>query len=114
MKSHKYSFSGLAGKDPQEVLETFIRLFAQKGWLNQTLRIQHRDRRYRIGCSEKKFFAYRINDQFGLYWGFPGWLVCMVTPEEVLAGSEGGPLDSTELGLEDWFRCLEEGDFEIL
>lgn len=114
MQSHERSFRGGAGKDPQELLKTFIRLFAQKGWLNQTLRIQYRDRKYRIGCSEKKFFAYRINDQFGLSWGFPGWLVCMVTPEELVAGIETGPLDSTELGLEDWLRCIEEGDFEIL
>ena len=101
-------------ENPMDVLRKFVGVFASKGWLNQTLRIEHRDRRYRIICSESEFFAYRINDYCGISPGFPGWPVCIVTPNQVIEDSDLSPFASTEPSAQDWLHCIADCDFKLL
>jgi len=114
MKGKKGSLRKTSPKRPVEVLEEFIGLFSSKGWLNQPLRIRYHDRRYRISCSEMEFLAYRINDYCGVSPGFPGWLVGIVTQEDMLEDSDLSELESTEPSIQDWFQCLRKGDFELI
>jgi hypothetical protein len=114
MKGKKSSLRNPSPKRPVEVLEKFIGLFSSKGWLNQSLRIRYRDRRYRVSCSEMEFLAYRINDYCGVSPGFPGWLVGLVTQEDMLEDSDLSELESTEPSLQDWFQCFRKGDFELI
>jgi hypothetical protein len=107
-------FPGAAGGMPVDILQEFIGVFAQRGWLNQTLRIMHRDRRYRIFCSETEFVAHRINDHGGVPWGFPCWAVCIVTRDQIIEDSDMSMFSSVEPSAHDWFRCLTGGDFQIL
>jgi hypothetical protein len=107
-------FPGAAGKMPRDILQEFISVFAQRGWLNQALRIMHRDRRYRIFCSETEFIAHRINDNCAVSWGFPCWAVCIVTRDQIIEDSDLSMFSSAEPSAHDWFRCLAGGDFQIL
>ena len=101
-------------EDPADVLQAFVRVFADKGWLNRTLRIRHRDRRYRISCSEEEFSAYRINDYCGVLPGYAGWPVCIVTPDQIIEDSDLSAFASTEPSIHDWLCCIAEGDFELI
>jgi len=103
-----------AGQRPEDLLRQFVGVFAGKGWLNQGLRIIHREKRYRVFCSEEEFIAQRINDHCGLSWGFPCWTVCMITPDQIIEDSPMSGFPSMEPGVHDWLRCLAEGDFKIL
>jgi hypothetical protein len=114
MKAGNTPFRDPAEKKPMDVLQKFIGVFTSKGWLNQTLRIKYRDRRYRIFCSERTFFAYRINDHCGVSWGFPGWLVCIVTHDQMIEDSEMSAFTSSEPSAHDWLRCITDGDFELI
>ena len=107
-------FPGTAGKMPMDILQEFVGVFAQRGWLNQTLRIMHRDRRYRIYCSETEFIAHRINDNCTSSWGFPCWAVCIVTRDQIIEDKDLSMFSSAELCAQDWFRCIAEDDFQIL
>jgi len=100
--------------EPVAVLQKFVDIFVGKGCLNRTLRIKHRDKKYRIFCSESKFFAYQINDNYGVSWGFPGWPVCIVTSEQILDDSNMSAFASTEPNVDDWLRCLADDDFELI
>lgn len=102
---------GPVENEPMDVLQRFVEVFISKGRLNQTLRIKHRGRRYRIFCSESKFFAYQINDNFGVSWGFPGWPVCIVTSDQIIDDPEMSGGASTEPSVHDWLRCMAEDDF---
>ena len=97
MKAGNGPFHNPDDLTPADVLQKFVDVFAGKGWLNQTLRIMHRERRYRIFCSETKFIAYRINDHCAISWGFPGWAVCIVTDDQIIEDSHmsGFRLDGT-------------------
>jgi hypothetical protein len=97
-----------SGQKPVEVLRKFVDVFAGKGWLNQGLRIVHRDRRYRV------FIAHRINDHGAISWGFPCWAVCMVTDDRIIEDSHLSNFASLEPGVHEWLRCIDEEDFEIL
>ena len=99
---------------PQDALENLISVFEAKGWLNQTLRIRHRDRRYRIFCSKKKFLAYRINDNRQVRHGFPGWPGCIITNDQIIADSGMSQFPSTEPSARDWIHCINDGDFELI
>ena len=99
---------------PPLLLQEFIHLFASRGWLNQTLRIRRGDRRYRITCSENGFFAYRINDAHGISPGFPGWPVCLVTPDRLTDDLERSRFCSTEPDARDWLRLLAEGELDLI
>jgi|APFre7841882724_1041349.scaffolds.fasta_scaffold15390_2 hypothetical protein len=114
MNAGNTPFQDLAEKKPTDVLQKFVGLFMSKGWLNQTLRIKHRDRRYRISCCEKKFFAYRINDSCGVSPGYPGWPVCIITHDQIIDDTKMSAFASTEPSPHDWLRCLHDGDFELL
>ena len=114
MKAREKGPRGPGEDEPTEVLRRFVEVFVRKGRLNQTLRIQRLGRRYRICCSESKFFAYQINDHYGVSWGFPGWPVCIVTEDQIIEGSERSVSASAEPSVQDWLRCLADDDFEII
>jgi hypothetical protein len=107
-------FPGAASNMPPDILQAFVNVFARKGWLNHALRIMHRDRRYRIYCSETEFIAHRINDSCALSWGFPCWAVCIVTRDQIIEDSDLSRFSSAELSAREWFRCIAEGDFKII
>ena len=98
----------------RDVLMKLVGVFEERGWLNQTLRIRHHERRYRIFCSRKKFLAYRINDNCHVSRGFPGWPVCIITVDQIIDDSHMSPFPSTEPSARDWLRCIDDGDFEII
>jgi len=114
MEAGDREFRDPVEKEPVDVLRRFVDVFVSKGRLNQTLRIKHRGRRYRIFCSERKFFAYQINDHYGVSWGFPGWPVCIVTPDQIIDDSEMSVFSPTEPSVNDWLRCIADEDFEII
>ena len=114
MKTGNPPFRDPGEKKPMDVLQELVVVFVNKGWLNRELRIKHRDRRYRIFCSERKFFAYRINDNYGGSWGFPGWPVCIVTHDQIIDDSEMPVSESTGPGAQGWLRCIVEDDFELI
>jgi hypothetical protein len=114
MKSGNTSLQNPAEKKPTDVLQEFVGVFISKGWLNQTLRIRHRDGRYHISCSEKKFFAYRINDNCGISPGFPGWPVCIITHDHIIDDAAISVFASTEPSIQEWLRCFHDGDFELI
>ena len=99
---------------PGDILREFVGVFGGKGWLNQGLRIVHRERRYRIFCSETEFIAHRINDHCGVSWGFPCWAVCIVTQDQIIEDSDMSKFSSAEPSAQEWFRCIAEGDFQVL
>ena len=101
-------------KKPPDILEEFISVFIGKGWLNQTIRIRRRERRYRISCSETGFIAYRINDHSGLSPGVPGWPVCFVTPEQIINDADMTGFDSTEPSAHEWLRYIMDDDLELI
>jgi hypothetical protein len=102
------------GNKPQDVLESLVGIFEAKGWLDQTLRIRHRDRRYRISCNRKKFLAYRINDNCHVRHGFPGWPVCIITIDKIIDDSAMSRFPSDEPSARDWLHCINDGDFELI
>ena len=99
---------------PAALLQQFVEVFASKGWLNRRLRIRYRDGRYRIFCSHREFFAYRVNDNCGLPPGAPGWPVCAVTQRHLYDGSGSPGTPSPEPGLQEWLSIVAGGDFEVI
>jgi hypothetical protein len=114
VKAGNISFREPQEKKPMDVLQKFVGIFESKGWLNQTLRIKHCDKRYRICCSEGEFLAYRINDHCNVLPGFPGWSVCIVTHDQIVEDSDMSAFSSSEPSAHDWLRCIAEGDFELI
>ena len=114
MKAGNVSSGDTQGKGPPDVLQKFVGIFEEKGWLNQTLRIKHRDRRYRICCTEGEFLAYRINDHCSVLPGFPGWSVCIVTQEQIVEDADMSAFSSSEPSAREWLRCIVEEDFELI
>ena len=114
MKENRLQFQDSSENDATAVFQQFVSLFESKGWLNQTLRVRYRDRRYRICCNAVEFFVYRINDHRGASHGHPGWPVCIVSPHQIIEDSNMSVFESTEPTAQGWFRCLAEGDFEPL
>ncbi len=114
VKAGNISSGDPQGKTPPDVLQKFVGIFEEKGWLNQTLRIKHRDRRYRICCTEREFLAYRINDHCSVLPGFPGWSVCIVTPDQIVEDSHMSAFPSSEPSVNEWLRCIAEEDFELI
>jgi hypothetical protein len=101
-------------KRPPDLLEAFIDVFVSKGWLNQTIRIRHHERRYRISCSETGFMAYRINDHCGISPGIPGWPVCIVTQEQIMDDSDMTIFTSSEPSVHDWLRYIMDEDLVLI
>ena len=100
---------------PSDLLNQFIGAFAARGWLDQQVRISHRDRRYRLFCSREEFSAYRVNDNCGLPPGVPGWPVCMVSRDHILDDSAmSAPFPSGEPGVHDWLQNVANDDLELI
>ncbi len=97
-----------------DLLREFVSVFAGKGLLEQTVRIRYRDKKYRVFCSNSEFFAYRINDHYGVSPGFPGWTVCHVTHDEIVEDAHMSGLQSREPSVREWLRCLAAEDFELI
>lgn len=114
MKAGNPSFRDPREEKPLDVLQKFVGVFKSKGWLDQTLRIKRHGKRYRICCSQKEFFGYRINDHCGVSPGIPGWPVCIVTHDQMIEDSDMSGFSSTEPSASDWLRCIAEGDFEFI
>jgi hypothetical protein len=96
-----------------EVLRQFICFFEGKGWLNRTISVRSGDARYRLFCSESRFFAYRMNDSWGIPPGVPGWPVCMVTHDRVFHDAETCAFPTEEPDIHEWLRRLTDNDFEV-
>jgi hypothetical protein len=114
MKPRKKPLRVPVEKKAVDVLEQFVDIFAGRGWLDQTLRIKHRDKKYRLYCSETVFTAYRINDYCGISHGFPGWPVCFVTPDQIIEDSDMSKFSTTEPSVHDWLRCIADDDMELI
>ena len=114
MKTGNIPFQSPADRVPIDFLQKFVGIFGNKGWLNRSFRIVHRGKKYRIFCSETEFIAHRINDNCDAPWGFPCWIVCMVTPEQIIEEPDLSGLAAAELSVHDWLRCIVEGDFKII
>ena len=97
-----------------DILQQFVNAFSVKGWLNRSIRIKHHDRKYRLMCSEKQFFAFRINVNCGIPPGIPGWMVCIVDQDQIIQDSDISPFVSDEPSVYDWLRSLQKNDFELL
>ncbi len=105
---------GTGDMKPADVLRQFVDVFTDKGWLNRTIRIKRHDRKYTVLCSEKTFIAYRINDNWGLSPGTPGWPVCIIDRDQVVEDLASTALDPAEPGVHDWLCCIANGDFETI
>ena len=114
MEAGNIPFEFTAEKRPLNILRQFVSVFANKGWLDQTLRIKRRDRKYSIFCSNREFIAYRINDDWGISPGIPGWPVCIIDHNQIIEDSEMSELASNEPSAHDWLHCLANGDFEVI
>ena len=98
--------------DPK-VLQEFVCFFESKGWLNRSIGIKSKDARYRLFCSESRFFAYRINESSGISPGVPGWPVCVVTRDNLFHDAETCAFPAGEMGNEEWLSLLTSGCFEV-
>jgi hypothetical protein len=63
---------------------------------------------------QKKFFAYRINDNCAISPGYPGWPVCIITHDQIIDEAKMSAFASTEPSAHDWLRCFHEDDFELI
>ncbi len=100
--------------NPAEVLQQLSRIFADKGWLNQSVRIKYGDKRYRIFCDGNDFVAYRINDRWGDSPGTPGWPVCIVKQDQIIENSQMSSQAPAEPSARDWLNCLISGNIEVI
>jgi len=103
-----------ADKIPSAFLHKFVGALGTKGLLNRSFRISYREKKYRVFCSETQFLAQRISDSCEASWGFPCWVVCMVTAERIMEEPDLCGCGSSELNVHEWLRCLVEGDFQII
>ena len=114
MKTGNRPLRATRKKKSTVALERFVGLFESRGWLNRTLRIRYRERRYRICCTEREFSAYRINDHCSVLPGYPGWSVCLVTNDQIVEDSDLSAFSSSEPDAQEWLHCMAEGDFELI
>jgi hypothetical protein len=99
---------------PGDCLQRFVGVFGERGWLNRSFRIMHRERKYRVFCSETQFIAQRIPDQGDIPWGFPCWVVCLVNPDQIIGEPDLSAFGSAEPTVQDWLRALADGDFKVI
>ena len=114
MNTGNMPVQGPSDRVPIDFLQKFVGILESKGWLNRSFRIMHREKKYRIFCDETQFIAHRINDSCNASWGFPCWVVCIVTPDQIIEEADLSGFASAELSVHDWLRCLVEGDFTII
>lgn len=107
--------SGQAGKNRAgDILQQFVSHFEERGWLNENLRVTYLDKTYSVYCSKKEFIAYRINDNWGVSQGIPGWPVCIVDQNQVVEDSHLSGVTSSEPSARDWLCSFSNGDFKIV
>ncbi len=99
---------------PEEALRQLVGVFETRGWLDRTLRIKRCDRSYSISCSRNEFMVYRINDNWGIPPGLPGWPVCIVDSGLIVEDSELSEFGSDEPGAGDWLHYMASDDFEVM
>ena len=97
-----------------EILRQLVAFFAGKGWLNQRIPIRTGGLPYLLFCDEKRFFAYRMNDNWGVPPGVPGWPVCQVTCDHLFDDRKTCALPSGDPGPREWLRRLMADDFEVM
>lgn len=119
MQGNMMGLDSKAFRHPGEISTTdffkqFVFVFEYRSWLNRDLRIRHRDRRYRILCSEREFLAYRINGDCGIPPGIPGWPVCMINQHRILEDAHMSAFESTEPCAYEWLLHLADGAVEII
>jgi hypothetical protein len=114
MKSGKTTVLDPVKKKAKPTLDKLVGIFESKGWLNQTLRIKYRDRKYRIFCSRTRFMAYRINDHCGVSPGIPGWPVCFVTADQILEDTDLSEFASNEPAAQEWVQSLADDKLEFI
>ncbi len=113
-KAENKHFEYTEEMQPGDILQKFIDIFSNKGWLNQTIRIKHRNRKYSVLCSEKTFIAYRINDNWGVPPGIPGWPVCIIDQDQIVEDAGLPASIRKEPDAYDWLCCIADGDFEMI
>ena len=96
----------------KDIMSRFIDLFKSNDMLNQFFKIEHRQREYKIFCSQDNFIAYRLNPDPGIPPGFPGWITCMVTHKEIVEYSTSGEIDSGDPNVQEWLDCITNGNFK--
>ncbi len=96
-----------------DILQEFVGLFENRGWLERTIRIRRQGIGYTVFCSRTQFLAYRLNDQWGLSPGIPGWPVCCINAEAVFHDAQFSTF-SCEQGIGDWLACIAHDDFEVV
>lgn len=114
MKKENIGSGRTAKHKPADILEQFVSLFQEKGWLNQNLQVAHLDKTYSVYCSKNEFIAYRINDNWGISQGIPGWPVCIVDGDQVVEDSQISDLASCEPSARDWLCSFSNGDYKII
>lgn len=114
MKKKSTPSSLNSGSESQDLFHQVFNACARKGWLNRAIRIRYLDRSYRIYCTENAFMTYRINDNYGISPGLPGWLECILAPGRVMKDISTPSLPSGDLTADDWLMCLRNGKFEII
>ncbi len=114
MEAENVSLKNSPETRPSEILLKLIAAFGSRGWLGQTIRIKHLERRYRISCTESEFVAYRINENHGGSHGIPGWPVCIVNQNQIVEDAHLVSPGSREPAAHDWWRCIAGGDFEVI
>jgi len=100
----KMSFNG--------VMDTFVDLFKSYKMLDQTVKVEHRNREYKIFCNEDKFFAYRINQHPGISPGIPGWTTCIATRDQIIDSKSTGNFDNGESSVHEWLTAIANGDIK--
>jgi hypothetical protein len=95
----------------KEMLQQFINIFTDRGWLNHSVCIKYGDSSYRILCNETEFIVYRINDNKKMSQGMPGWPVCYIAQDKIIENSEMSSWASTEPSARQWMNYLSKSDF---
>ena len=105
--------TGERKKAAKDILDRFVCLFRGKGWLDRPILLQNGGTRYRLFCSENRFFAYRMNESWGISPGVPGWPVCMVTQESLFHDGSTCAIGTEEPETDEWLRLLNNADSEV-
>ena len=113
MKARDRSSAREAEQAAAEVLHRFVSLFEGRGWLNRFINVRGGYGQYRLFCSESRFFAYRMNDRWGISPGAPGWPVCMVTRDRVFHDGSLCAFPTEDPETLQWLRLLADNDFEV-
>ena len=94
----------------KDIMRRFIDSFRNNDMLNQFFRVEHRQREYKIYCSNDNFVVYRVNPDPGIPPGFPGWITCMVTHQQIVDYSATAEIDSGDPNVHDWLDCIANGN----